>query len=173
MAKKLPMMTSPGVLSLRTTASLLTFDGADVVIRRFGARGGTYAYPLHQISGVQVTRPRFMHLGVFRIIVPGELAPRGRNKTGLIEVSDLFSVQFPKSGLMQAEQIATSIRAAQSALRQRQYAPQALPAPTPVPVPAPQLAEQLAQLAQLHASGALSDAEFAAGKAKLLGGPQA
>jgi hypothetical protein len=38
------------------------------------------------------------------------------------------------------------------------------------PPPAPESdADQLQQLAQLHASGALSDEEFAAAKAKILG----
>lgn len=43
--------------------------------------------------------------------------------------------------------------------------------PTPVtsPAPAADMASQLAQLGQLHASGSLSDDEFAAAKAKLLG----
>jgi hypothetical protein len=41
----------------------------------------------------------------------------------------------------------------------------------PPPPPAPDSdADQLQQLAQLHASGALSDDEFAAAKAKILGG---
>jgi hypothetical protein len=38
----------------------------------------------------------------------------------------------------------------------------------PAPAPA-DTAAQLAQVAQLHASGALSDAEFASAKSKLLG----
>jgi hypothetical protein len=39
------------------------------------------------------------------------------------------------------------------------------------PPPAPESeADQLQQLAQLHASGALTDEEFAAAKAKILGG---
>ena len=55
--------------------------------------------------------------------------------------------------------------------QQPQYAPPpAAPAP-PAPVPAaPAMTEveQLTQLADLHASGALTDAEFAAEKAKIL-----
>jgi hypothetical protein len=38
------------------------------------------------------------------------------------------------------------------------------------PPPAPSDTDQLQQLAQLHASGALTDEEFAAAKAKIIGG---
>ncbi len=59
-----------------------------------------------------------------------------------------------------------------SALEQQQTAAQA-PAPPP-PAPAaetagPSLAEQLSQLNELHQQGALTDEEFAAAKAGLLG----
>ncbi len=53
---------------------------------------------------------------------------------------------------------------------QYQYAQQ--PAAAPPPPPEPQAAdpiEQLKQLAELHAQGILTDEEFAAQKAKLLG----
>jgi hypothetical protein len=44
-------------------------------------------------------------------------------------------------------------------------------APPPAPAPAPDSdADQLQQLAQMHASGVLTDEEFAAAKAKILGG---
>jgi hypothetical protein len=43
------------------------------------------------------------------------------------------------------------------------------PAPAPAPAAGPDLTAQLQQLAQLKAQGILSDAEFAAAKAKLLG----
>ena len=55
-----------------------------------------------------------------------------------------------------------------SNLEQQQAAPvpaQAVPAQT-----APSMADQLNQLADLHKQGVLSDDEFAAAKAKLLGG---
>jgi hypothetical protein len=38
----------------------------------------------------------------------------------------------------------------------------------PPPVPAPDVTARLKELAQLHADGALSDAEFAAAKARVL-----
>lgn len=52
---------------------------------------------------------------------------------------------------------------------------QAAPAPAPVAAPAPaptggdDLTKQLERLGQLHASGTLTDAEFAQAKAQLLG----
>lgn len=46
-----------------------------------------------------------------------------------------------------------------------------LPASAPAPLPGPTLVDELARLAQLKESGALTDEEFAAAKAKLLGQP--
>jgi len=53
---------------------------------------------------------------------------------------------------------------------QQEYDAEPAPAPAPAVAPAGgDTTEQLAQLAQLHSSGALSDEEFTAAKAKLLG----
>jgi putative oligomerization/nucleic acid binding protein len=46
----------------------------------------------------------------------------------------------------------------------------AAPPPPPPPPPAPDPMAQLTQLGQLHAQGILTDEEFAAQKAKILGG---
>ncbi len=51
---------------------------------------------------------------------------------------------------------------------QPQYAPPP-PAPAPAPPAASDSAEQIEKLAELHTSGALTDEEFTAAKAKLLG----
>lgn len=61
--------------------------------------------------------------------------------------------------------------AAQAYYAQQAQPQQAPPPPPPPPAPAgePDLASKLTQLADLHASGVLSDDEFAAAKAKLLG----
>jgi len=45
----------------------------------------------------------------------------------------------------------------------------AAPPPAPAPPPADPTVEKISQLAQLHASGALTDEEFAAAKAQALG----
>jgi Short C-terminal domain len=61
------------------------------------------------------------------------------------------------------------------AMAAQNQAAQAAPAPSPAapppaaPAPADPTVEKINQLAQLHASGALTDEEFAAAKAKLLG----
>jgi hypothetical protein len=50
------------------------------------------------------------------------------------------------------------------------YSPPSPPAPAPsAPVPVDPTVEKISQLAQLHASGALTDEEFAAAKAQALG----
>ena len=55
--------------------------------------------------------------------------------------------------------------------QQPQYAPApaAAPAPAPAAAPADPMFAELQQLADLHASGVLTDEEFAAAKAKVLG----
>lgn len=57
------------------------------------------------------------------------------------------------------------------ALEQQQQPQAAYPAPAPGtgPAAAPSMADQLNKLADLHSQGVLSDEEFAAAKAKLLG----
>jgi hypothetical protein len=55
--------------------------------------------------------------------------------------------------------------------QQQQYAPPPQQAPPPAaPAGGPSVADQLQQIAGLHQQGVLSDDEFAAAKAKILGG---
>jgi hypothetical protein len=56
--------------------------------------------------------------------------------------------------------------------QQQQYAPppQQAPPPDAAPAAGPSMADQLQQIATLHQQGVLSDDEFAAAKAKILGG---
>ena len=59
---------------------------------------------------------------------------------------------------------------AQYEQQQQQYAQPVYAAPPPAPAPAADdVGAQLEKLAQLHSSGVLTDEEFAAGKAKILG----
>ena len=62
---------------------------------------------------------------------------------------------------------------AQYEQQQQQYAQPVYAAPPPAPAPpapaADDVGAQLEKLAQLHTSGVLTDEEFAAGKAKILG----
>jgi hypothetical protein len=62
--------------------------------------------------------------------------------------------------------------AADTQSQQQQYAPppQQYAPPPPAQVPQDDLTARLQQLADLHASGVLTDAEFAAAKQKLLAG---
>ena len=55
---------------------------------------------------------------------------------------------------------------------QQQYAPppQQAPPPDAAPAAGPSMADQLQQIATLHQQGVLSDDEFTAAKAKILGG---
>jgi Short C-terminal domain len=56
-----------------------------------------------------------------------------------------------------------------SQLEQQQAPPPQAPPPQPAPAAGPSVADQLQQLAALHQQGMLTDEEFAAAKAKLLG----
>jgi hypothetical protein len=63
--------------------------------------------------------------------------------------------------------------AQQQQAEQQQAAPPPTPAPAAAPAPAPagnDMTSQLNQLAQLHASGVLSDEEFTQAKQKVLAG---
>lgn len=153
-----------------TGSTLLSFDGQNLVINRVaGANKGTFSYPVDQISGLQVTQPRLFQLGVFRVLVAGEVGPRRTGRGGMVEATrDPFAVQFPKSGLPKVEAISAAVREAQAALRQTRPVSSA----TAVAPTGSQLGDQLAQLGQLHGAGVLSDAEFATAKARLLGPPQ-
>src|SRR5215475_3875254 len=53
---------------------------------------------------------------------------------------------------------------------QQQYAPPQQQTPPAAPAGGPSVADQLQQIAGLHQQGVLSDDEFAAAKAKILGG---
>ena len=53
--------------------------------------------------------------------------------------------------------------------QQQQPPPQQAPPPDAAPAAGPSMADQLQQIAALHQQGVLSDDEFAAAKAKLLG----
>jgi hypothetical protein len=73
----------------------------------------------------------------------------------------------------EAQQYEQQQYAQQQAAQEPEYYEEPAPAPAPPPPAAatgPDLTAQLQQLAQLHESGVLSDEEFAAAKAKLLGG---
>jgi len=59
--------------------------------------------------------------------------------------------------------------AAQDAAAQQQQQPQVVYAEAPAPAAEPDVSAELTQLAQLHTQGILTDEEFAAKKAQILG----
>lgn len=79
--------------------------------------------------------------------------------------AEQYAAQQQQAAMQAAAQQAA---AEQAALMQQQAAAQAAPPAPSAPAQDDTLAK-LTQLGQLHASGVLSDAEFAAAKAKILG----
>ena len=177
MAKR-PDAPAGATISIWTGSELVSFDGHTIYIQRTAvAKRGTDTYPVPQIAGVQIEPPTWAnHLGRFRILVAGEIAPLGRQSASRA-VRDRFVVVFGKKMLPQFEALANQIRQAQAGLHRpaAPVQPQAQ-APAQQPVVAPGIGDQLTKLAALHQSGALSPEEFAAAKAQLLGiqpaGPQ-
>lgn len=156
-----------GSVSMWTGSALVYFDGRDLVINRTGGSiKGVSTYAVNQISGIQITKPA-LSLWVMRILTAGESGPVTRRRQGMIELTrDPFVVQFNGKHKAEAEAIAQAVRDAQAGLR----APVVPAQPQPATAG---LGEQIQQLAQLHAQGALSDAEFAAARARLLAQPGA
>lgn len=163
MAKKPELPPNVGGKWIWTGTEQVSFDGATVHIQRVsGSRQGTSSFPLTQIAGIQLDRPHFgQMLGRWRVLVAGEAAPRG-SQGALKDAADPFVVLFGKSYLRYFETMTRTVNEALAGLQRGE----------PVTQPAPAVAglgDQLAQLATLHAQGALSDTEFAAAKARLLG----
>lgn len=141
------------------------FDGQFVTIRRRGlgrltVGKGEKLIPLASIVAVQLKPAGPVINGFIQFTIPGGNERRsafGSQTTDAAkdENSVLFTrKQQPRFEALRAE-IEGAILAASTARQ-------------PAPAPNGGLAEQLAQLARLHASGALSDQEFDAAKARLL-----
>ena len=166
MAKRPPVPANSDWLWTGSELLYYNHPTSSLVIQKVGGSNkGTYTYPLAQIAGIQITKPALMApLGSFRVLVAGETAPRGRQ--GMLETArDPFAVGIGKNALADAERIAGVVRKAIADLQTPTAATTAA---------APGLAEQLAQLGALRSQGVLSEAEFTAAKARLLGdtGPQ-
>lgn len=151
----------PGSVSFWTGSALVWFDGHNLTINRPGGPiKGVFTYAVDQITGILITKPP-LKLYVFRVLVGGESAPR--RSQGMLDLTrDPFVVQYNSRHKDEAEALAQAVRDAQARLRQSA-------SQQPAPAAASGLGDQLAKLADLHAAGALSDAEFAAAKARLLG----
>jgi len=145
----------------------VTFDGDFVTILRKGflARAtvgkGEKRIPLASITAVQWKPAGAMTNGFIQFTVPGGNETRSRFGSQTSSASqDENSVVFTKAQMPDFDKLRSAI---EQAISQRNRGG------GPAVASAPSAADQLAQLAQLHQSGALSDTEFAAAKARLLG----
>jgi hypothetical protein len=144
------------------------FDGHTVTIVRGrfmpGKQGkGQKAIPVHSISAVQLKPPGLTGLGgSIEFTIPGGVergSRRGRDKGAK---HDENTVTFYRQHANAFEQLRDAVQAAIAGL----HAPSASPSP---PAPAGSVADELTKLVGLRDAGVLSDAEFDAQKAKLLG----
>jgi hypothetical protein len=123
----------------------------------FGGKATSYDY--RNIMGVEV-RTGFSQ-GEFEVIVGGLPTPRGnRNKDKVKASESPNAIVFPKTEQKYFQSMATQIRLMLS----QPVAVSSGQAGQAVPIP-----EQIRQLAELHAAGILTDAEFTQKKADLLG----
>jgi Short C-terminal domain len=168
---KKPVPPHPeGAFFIWTTSNLVWFDGKTLGMESHTSGNRSKdTYSISQISGVSVQPPQALQMmGRFQVVLAGGLQHR-RNQTFASATFDPLTVTFNKKWLRHFDVLAKRIRDAQAAL--------VVPALAAVPVaPVQSLGDQLSQLAALHAQGVLSEAEFAAAKARLLGpaepGPQ-
>jgi hypothetical protein len=153
-------MTQP--LHVEGRNGQITFDGFYLTIHRKGffARAsigkGEKRIPLSSITAVQWKPAGPMVNGFIQFTVPGGNESRSRSGHQTSDAGkDENSVLFTKQQMPAFEQLRGAVEQAISAAHQ----------------PTQQVAASvdIAHLAELHASGVLTDAEFTAAKAKTLG----
>jgi hypothetical protein len=161
----------PAVLTAKGQGTTVTFDGATVTITRGvmapGGKGEA-AFPLRLLTGVDLVMPGLTAMaGRFSLIGAGGSAQRHTKR-------DPMSVTFTYTHRREFEALANAVREALTQVQGQAYAQpsfaQQAPAAAPTPSAGQGLDAQLANLAALRASGALTEQEFAAAKAHLLGG---
>jgi hypothetical protein len=142
------------------------FDGSFVTIARRGFRAraivgkGEKRIPIRSITAVQWKPAGAMVRGFIQFTVPGGNERRsGFGHQTADAAGDENSVIFTKSQMPAFERLRTTVEQAINAVHTPQSVTQAQPAPM----------VDLAKLAELHAAGVLTDAEFTAAKAKALG----
>lgn len=144
----------------------VSFDGHFVTIRRKGlgrlvVGKGEKRIPLGSITSVQLKPAGPVMNGFIQFSLPGGLERRSSFGKQTFDASkDENSLIFTRKQQPQFEALRAEIEAAIVAMS----APRVVQSPTGTG-----LADQLAQLAQLRSSGALSEQEFLAAKARLLG----
>jgi len=144
----------------------VAFDGSFVAITRKGflARAsvgkGEKRIPIRSISAVQWKPAGVMVNGFIQFTVPGGNERRsGFGHQTTDAAHDENSVVFTKNQMPAFEHLRTEVERAINAAHAPQPAAQTQQAPM----------IDLVKLAELHAAGVLTDAEFAAAKAKALG----
>jgi hypothetical protein len=154
------------MIEIKGHGGQVTFDGDFVTIHRKGflARAnvgkGEKRIPLASITAVQWKPAGAMVNGFIQFTVPGGNERRsGFGHQTTDAAHDENSVVFTRPQMPQFERLRAAVEQA-IVERSRGFATHAAPATA---------ADQIAQLAQLHQTGALSADEFAAAKAKVLG----
>jgi hypothetical protein len=155
-----------GAFFIWTVSNLVWFDGKTLGMESHTSGNKSKdTYSISQISGVSVQPPQGLQMmGRFQVVLAGG-QPHRRNQTFTSATFDPLTVTFNKKWLGHFNVLAKRIRDAQAALVDGAAAV----APE---TPAQGLGDQMVQLAALHASGALTDDQFEAAKAKLLGLPE-
>jgi hypothetical protein len=161
-----------GPVSAKGMGGQITFDGHAVTIMRTGiaramSGGGSTVVPIEQIAGVDF-KPTGANHGYLTVIVAGTMA---RRQNPMKRSDDPLTVDFMRHG----NDFRRVRDAIETALRDGAF--QAQPAAIGQPPSTsqgvepqrPLTADQLRSLAQLREQGHLSEEEFAAAKARLLG----
>jgi hypothetical protein len=159
-------MTNRGALSAQGQTGVVSFDGEFVMIERKGLRARAMTrdkgrrIPVSSLSHVQWEAPGFGKNGWVSFLMGQDIARRGDRMRMADAAHDEFTVMFTKKQAAEFEQIRDAVESAITAFS-RPVQVSGAPAESP--------AEQLKQLADLHAAGIVSDEEFAAKKVELLG----
>jgi hypothetical protein len=157
-------MNAGSHLSAKGRNGTVEFDGRAVTIHRTGFRArssigkGTKVIPVESVAAVQWKPAGGLVNGFIEFTVPG--GREGRSQMGrqtLDAATNENAVIFTKKQMPEFEVVRQAVQQAQVA----QSGPQQTPGSN--------LSGELANLAQLHAQGVLSDAEFGAAKRRLLG----
>jgi Domain of unknown function (DUF4429)/Short C-terminal domain len=118
---------------------------------------GDHRIPIRQITAVQMRPAGPLANGFIRFTVPGAPALRG----GLSDAAkDEYAVIFTKKHQAEFDAVRATIERVIGGIA----------VPAPAPTPGGGLSDRLAQLAELHRAGALSDDEFTAAKTRLIQG---
>lgn len=140
------------------------FDGYAVTLRRSGAARltigkGDKQLPVHAITAVQFKPAGMLVNGFIQFTIPGGVEQRSRAGSATFNAaSDENSVVFTRGQQQKFERLRDAVQAAIRA----QHQPQQVHAPTSV-------ADEIGRLGQLVQQGLLTQQEFAAAKARLLG----